>query len=69
MAGIGNGGFFNRTRTHTHLLLIIAMGFAVYANTLHAPFQFDDQANIVDNTAIRSFEVFRDTLKKTLMQW
>ncbi len=51
------------SRTPVHIILIVSLGFLVYSNTLHAPFQFDDQANIVDNTAIRSFEVFRDPLK------
>lgn len=59
--GRGERGF--SARTPTHLLLIVLLSMAVYSNSLQGAFQFDDQANIVENAAIRSFEVFRDPLK------
>jgi protein O-mannosyl-transferase len=39
-------------------LLIVLVGIAAYANTLTAPFQFDDDAYIVNNPIIRSFHYF-----------
>src|SRR5512143_4031016 len=39
-------------------LLIVLVGIAAYANTLTAPFQFDDDAYIVNNPIIRSFQYF-----------
>ena len=35
------------------LLAILVLGALIYANTLQAPFYFDDQGSIVKNTAIR----------------
>ena len=41
---------------HAALCLVIFIGsVAVYINTLHYPFQFDDLHRIVDNQHIRSF--------------
>jgi tetratricopeptide (TPR) repeat protein len=39
-------------------VLIVLVGIAAYANTLTAPFQFDDEAYIVNNPIIRSFHYF-----------
>jgi protein O-mannosyl-transferase len=36
-----------------HILLIILCGVAVYSNTFHVPFHFDDQPNISDNPLIQ----------------
>lgn len=41
-----------------HILLIIAAGFIVYANTIGAPFVFDDFINITQNPAIKSMNHF-----------
>jgi len=38
-----------------YLLIILLLGILVYANSLHAPFTFDDKPNIIDNPAIKSF--------------
>ena len=37
------------------LILIALAGFLAYSNTFHVPFQFDDDAYIVNNPTIRSF--------------
>jgi Tfp pilus assembly protein PilF len=39
-------------------LLIVLVGIAAYANTFSVPFQFDDDAYIVNNPIIRSFHYF-----------
>jgi protein O-mannosyl-transferase len=39
-------------------VLIVLVGIAAYANTFTAPFQFDDDAYIVNNPIIRSFHYF-----------
>jgi tetratricopeptide (TPR) repeat protein len=39
-------------------ILIVLVGIAAYANTFTAPFQFDDDAYIVNNPIIRSFHYF-----------
>lgn len=44
-----------------HLLLIWALGMAVYATSVSAPFVFDDYMYLVNNPAIRSFACFPDT--------
>jgi tetratricopeptide (TPR) repeat protein len=36
-----------------HLLLIVFLGFLVYANTFDAPFTFDDRDNIINNPLIK----------------
>jgi Flp pilus assembly protein TadD len=43
------------------VLLIIAVGFAVYGNTIVAPFLFDDYPYLVNNPAIKSFRYFADS--------
>lgn len=40
------------------LLLIVLVGLLVYANTFSVPFQFDDDAYVVNNPAIRDFSTF-----------
>jgi len=37
------------------LLVIVLLGFVLYANTLHSEFVFDDQGNIISNTDIKNF--------------
>jgi Flp pilus assembly protein TadD len=39
-------------------ILIVLVGIAAYANTFTVPFQFDDDAYIVNNPIIRSFHYF-----------
>ncbi|TAL25115.1 MAG: tetratricopeptide repeat protein [Nitrospirae bacterium] len=41
-----------------HTLLIIVVGFLVYSNTFHVPFQFDDIGNIVGNYKLRDLSNF-----------
>ena len=41
-------------------LLIALVGIASYANTFSVPFQFDDDAYIINNPIIRSFHYFLD---------
>ncbi|MCL4455822.1 MAG: tetratricopeptide repeat protein [Nitrospirae bacterium] len=42
------------------ILIIIFIGFFSYSNTLNAPFEFDDEVNIVNNTVIRDFNFFKE---------
>lgn len=42
-----------RLRIWWHGLFLIALGAAVYANSLHSPFVFDDHGSIVDNPFLR----------------
>jgi len=37
-----------------HAILLILCGLAVYSNTLHVPFQFDDPTNIADKPVVRN---------------
>ncbi|MFC1516736.1 tetratricopeptide repeat protein [Thermodesulfobacteriota bacterium] len=39
------------------LLLLIALGFGIYSNTLNAPFYFDDRTDITENLNIRITEL------------
>jgi Tfp pilus assembly protein PilF len=41
-----------------HFTLIVIIGLLAYANTLHAPFVFDDESSIVDNPVIRDLPNF-----------
>ena len=46
----------NRSSGNTPILILIALaGSLAYSNTFHAPFQFDDDAYVVNNPTIRSF--------------
>ncbi|MBI5675378.1 MAG: tetratricopeptide repeat protein [Nitrospirae bacterium] len=47
-------------RPIVHLLAIACLVFLIYSNTFNAPFQFDDDPNIVDNPAIKDFHYFAD---------
>jgi protein O-mannosyl-transferase len=38
--------------------MVILLGVCAYANSFHVPFQFDDQASILDNSAIRDVANF-----------
>jgi hypothetical protein len=44
--------------TACQVLLIILLGGLVYSQTLHAPFEFDDFANIVDNEKLASLSTY-----------
>ncbi|BCO11543.1 TPR-repeat-containing protein [Citrifermentans bremense] len=47
------------TQKHLLVFLILALaGLAAYGNTFSVPFQFDDDAYIVNNPAIRDFNAF-----------
>lgn len=43
-----------------HVALVIAVGLAAYANTLHVPFIFDDTANLVESPIIKNLANFFD---------
>ena len=45
-------------KTHIIPALIFLVGFLAYANTFTVPFQFDDDAYIVNNPIIRTFHYF-----------
>jgi len=46
----------HRSPGNTPILILIALaGFLAYSNTFRVPFQFDDDAYVVNNPAIRSF--------------
>ena len=45
-------------RQSIHLVLIIIIGIAVYSNTFHVPFQFDDMELIQSNPVIQSLDNF-----------
>ena len=46
-----------------HITLIIFVGILAYSNTLNVPFQFDDKAYIVENPAIRNFQLYKELPK------
>ncbi|WP_026840781.1 tetratricopeptide repeat protein [Citrifermentans bremense] len=46
-----------------HILLVLALGFAVYSNIVAAPFVFDDLPCLVNNPAIKDFSFFADPQK------
>lgn len=41
-------------------MLLVAVGFVVYANSLHVPFIFDDTANLVESPLIKNLANFYD---------
>ncbi|GFO65403.1 tetratricopeptide repeat protein [Geomonas paludis] len=43
-----------------HILLVLAVGFAVYSNIIWAPFVFDDQPFLAGNPLIKDFGFFTD---------
>ncbi|MBJ6750433.1 tetratricopeptide repeat protein [Geomonas anaerohicana] len=43
-----------------HVLLVLAIGFAVYSNIIWAPFVFDDQPFLAGNPLIKDFGFFTD---------
>ena len=45
-------------RKSVHLALIVALGFLVYARTLHVPFVLDDYGSIVNNPLITDLNYF-----------
>jgi hypothetical protein len=46
------------SRHYPALILIALFGGIAYSNTFTAPFQFDDDAYIVNNPVVRSFDGF-----------
>jgi protein O-mannosyl-transferase len=44
-----------------HILFIIVLSIAAYSNTFHAPFQFDDIPNIVENPLIQGNNFLHDS--------
>ena len=50
-------------KTIFHLLLIVFVGLASYANTFTVPFQFDDLSQIVDNPFIKDLGNFTSSAK------
>ncbi|QWV94358.1 tetratricopeptide repeat protein [Geomonas oryzisoli] len=43
-----------------HILLVLAVGFAVYSNIIWAPFVFDDQPFLAGNPLVKDFGFFTD---------
>ncbi len=48
------------------IIFFILMGFAIYANTINAPFIYDDIRNITENEHIRMTELSIDQIAETL---
>ncbi len=48
------------------ILLFVAVGFGLYANTLHNPMFWDDYANVVDNQFIKDWRYLPDYFSKNL---
>jgi protein O-mannosyl-transferase len=46
------------SKSYIILSLIALVGFLIYSNTFNVPFQFDDDAYVVNNPAIRDFSTF-----------
>ncbi|MCM2357195.1 MAG: tetratricopeptide repeat protein [Geobacteraceae bacterium] len=46
------------SRPFVHILLIALLGAAVYSNTFHVPFIFDDDTSIVNNAVVRNLQGF-----------
>ncbi len=46
------------TKIPLHLILILLVALAAYANTFNSPFIFDDEASILDNQVIRDLSTF-----------
>ncbi len=49
-------------RKSVHVAIIVILGSIIYANTLHAPFYFDDFTNIVNAPLIRNLAIFANPL-------
>ncbi|MBI5196023.1 MAG: tetratricopeptide repeat protein [Nitrospirae bacterium] len=49
----------------THILLILLITLFAYSNTFYAPFQFDDNSNIVNFLPVKNFKSFIETLKNS----
>jgi len=49
--------------TYIHILLIIIIGLLSYANTFHAPFQWDEGYFIVDNPIVKDMGFFTEPSK------
>ncbi len=62
-APAGNERGLSPSKTWTHLLLIAALGFLVYSNTFHVPFQWDEANYLVRNPIVRNLGFFADPSK------
>jgi tetratricopeptide (TPR) repeat protein len=57
-------------KKYLHFLIIAAITIVAYANSFNVPFQFDDRANIVENSYIKDFSYFAsppDTIDKAIL--
>lgn len=54
-------------KPYIQVLIILAVGFAIYFNSLGVPFQFDDNSCLVHNRAIRDFGYFFDHSRLRLL--
>jgi protein O-mannosyl-transferase len=60
-SGAGEGGAVSwLCHPAFHLLLLLLLGVAAYANTFHSPFVFDDMTSIVENGVIKDLGKFLD---------
>lgn len=50
-------------KTIVHMLLIISLGFLVYSNTFHSPFQWDDIKHVIGNPVIKDLDNFTASSK------
>ncbi len=50
-------------KTFVHMLLIISLGFLVYSNTFHSPFQWDDIKHVIGNPVIKDLDNFTASSK------
>ncbi len=48
------------TITILHTFAILLLGIVIYSNSLNVPFTFDDKPNIVNNLAIKNFDLLLD---------
>jgi tetratricopeptide (TPR) repeat protein len=46
-----------------HILLIAVLGLLAYSNTLHSPFQWDEEKYIIRNPVVKHLSYFADTSK------
>ncbi|MCB4757708.1 MAG: glycosyltransferase family 39 protein, partial [Elusimicrobia bacterium] len=52
----------NKLHLFWAILILIAVPFAIYSNSLHAPFIFDDYSSIMDNPDIKNISNLKDRL-------
>ena len=61
---IRSESFIGKKRIRLWLLVLVIVGFSIYANALHAPFFFDDVLNITQNQAIRLNQMLAFDLRR-----